>query len=185
MSKVIVYRLKNTPAGQKYAVERKAFEELEATSEIVSTWWDSGGTAAVLTQVNGDDDSRYEKPWIDRERIPEAWPGRKGLAAKMIENPDQRPANPVALPTKLIVDDKPKPKVAGCACCGTPWAAADRRRNDLDKTPSGRMANYRCMECGASQPTMTQRSIHMQYLQYQRMLSKVHAQKPKPWNRTR
>jgi hypothetical protein len=182
-------RLKNSAGRSPYGLETEGFDTIEEAGDQAEIWWQSGGTAAVLVLVGETEDARYERAWLDRDRIPDAWVKRKQAQLdKMREHKPLTAPTAVALreakPTLWEEEEQaPAPQKSApnrCPCCG-----ADRTEGghdgDDDPTPSGRLENFRCLKCGALQRPMGKNAIYTQYLGYQQQLSQAHADKVTPW----
>lgn len=197
MQKVIARRLKNAPKGEPYGVDVVECKSAEEANELAAKWWESRGTAAVLVMVGTVEDARYEREWIDRERIPADWIGRKGLAKDMIEDPSKRPESPLPEQPEIEpeqptlfndLEEEVRGEVADtaagprCPCCGHLRPDGGYGERPRDRTPSGRMADGRCLECGAPQPGVALRQLWAQYMAHQNRLNAEHRKKPSPWN---
>lgn len=163
-------RLKHAPQGQPYVIERRRFPAMEEAAAQAAEWWASRGTVAILVlDFDGEEDSRYERTWVQRSRVPEGWPARKGPQAVLIEQPEARPASPLPTPLpKAVPAEKPARLPGSCLCC--------RRVPDpaLPLTsPSTRLAEGCCMECGTPLGLSTGQLQRM-YLAFQGKLSAAH-----------
>jgi len=190
--KIVVQRLKNTPAEAEYAIEQAKTKTIDEANEYAAKWWQSNGTISVVVLNGKEIDARYEREWIDRKRVPKAWRSRTideleqlQRATVPLETNKAYPSQsdgplPAAAPTLFKESTKrPKPTASQCGCC-----LSDRKdHGERDKTPSGRMADHRCLECGAFMIGMSTRQIYDQYMAYQVRLSQDHAKKSKPWSR--
>lgn len=172
-----VYRLKNGPAGEPYGIEKRTVPAMEEVAPIVGKWWASRGTVAVVVfALDGSEDARYERTWIARDRIPATWPSREGLQAKLIEQPESRPPSPVRVDGGDLVEapvSKPTRPEGACLCC---WRADAPTGALRHASPSSRLADGRCLECG-SPSGMTAAELQAQYVAFQGKLGEAHARR--------
>lgn len=201
--KVTVMRLKNAPKGEPYAIDRVDDLTPDQAGQVSLQWWESRGTLSLLLLVDGKEDSRYDRKYLDTGRVPEQWPKPKpGHATPPpvppSPMPQQAPVRPAAPPT-LANPRRPSRKAVKCPTCERPMADPARREEasdstrcptcgqaftcgtclavlpasrrydgDEDPTPSGRLANHRCPECGAPQRGMSGRDIWNMYTKRRR-----------------
>jgi DNA-directed RNA polymerase subunit RPC12/RpoP len=176
-----VRRLANAPAGESYKLEVVDGLSERAAHAQAEVWWESGGTIAVVVKNNGQEDSRYEREHMDSDRVPNGWELRKAdprlKKANWIEVIERAvaaaaKAKPEAPPTIFNEEAVPEPPTEPqrgqtiylCATCKrerTDWEGDD------DPTPSGRLNNFRCPECGSPLQGLTHRQIHEAYLRAQ------------------
>lgn len=97
--------------------------------------------------------------------------------APTLANPPERKAEKVTCPgcQRQVAEQAKREETSSssvCSVCGVPFACVtclkqlpESRRydGDDDPTPSGRIANHRCPECGSPQPQMSGRQIWNMY----------------------
>jgi hypothetical protein len=187
---ITVHRLKNTPGGGKYGIERIKVKSLDEASAASAAWWQSNGTVSVIVLNGKEIDARYEREWIDRERVPDGWHTRtvdeleqlQRVAANSVVPPTEKSGGVLPLPAPSLYQEAPEPKPAlsgQCGCC----MQTLQDHGERDRSPSGRLADLRCLACGAPVRGATERQLQDRYLRYQAALSTVHAKKTTPWNR--
>lgn len=181
------HRLLNTSGAGTYGVQSVAQVSLRAAYAVVRNWWESKGTLSVcvVREVYGrlEVDTDYTRPWIDRARIPEDWRGNtkpavaeympaapppsaikaaeRELAAidPIFEDPEaEYKAEASRLPWNL------GPVEGACGACGAADVQPDP--DDRDRTPSGRIANHRCAECGRAWPGTRQATLQDWHLRF-------------------
>lgn len=153
-----VVRLKNSPKGEPYTTEVKAGLTSVDASTQAARWWASRGTLAVVVRMdNGTEDARYERKYLDVARLPEGW-----AASKKPQDPAERLFQQAAVDTQpTLVNEEPDapepPESSVCATCHGPLDVA--YQEGRDRTPSGRMAEGRCPDCGRPVPGVPYRDI--------------------------
>ncbi len=193
---ILVRRLKNTSGGNPYAIDKAECKTAEEASKIAAVWWESGGTLSVVVEVDGREDCRYTKMHADTGRYPEDWgmpegyrPPRTDTGAVSIVRPAAKapptPRSTLPPPTLFNEPQKaPRANAGGCPCCYQP--RCPERDPEDPGTPSGRIAELRCPECGVRIGGSDPGAIQKLYLTYQARLSTDHQQKAgKPWNPNR
>ena len=170
-------RVINTETGT-YKLRTTIVPSAERAHELVTEWWADRTVVAVLVligELEEDDhtvDARYERPWMDRARLPEEYPPTR-LPPKSVD--DRRSTTTTPLPA-------PEPSGAPlnvCACCYD--SKPETRLPEDDGTPSGRLDALLCPACGRFIGGK-RRNIYTLYMKYQSTLSAEHQQKHKPWS---
>lgn len=157
-----VIRLKNAPKGQPYAIERISDLTPDDAAAQATVWWDSKGTLAVVVTVDGKEDARYEREYMDTTRVPKAWeaakPQKPVAPIPQSPIPQAPPKRPVAPPT--LVNTKPTQKDPRVQChgCGRNVRASTilGHREKSDPTDAACCAvcgvGYTCETCGRELP---------------------------------
>lgn len=164
-------RIKNTKGGEPYELETRKAKDQDHAERIVNFWWSSKGSMAVVIVLeSGKTDSHYMRDYCDPDRVPEKWmrywvPPPKTEPKKLEPTPEPR-----AEPEVTIFNEEPAPSppkahsLTYCACCGN-----NRQQNgygELDRSPSGRLADHRCMQCGKPLPQLTNKAIYKLYVSF-------------------
>lgn len=194
--KAIVTRLANAAKGEPYKIETITGLAPTAAQEQAAQWWQSGGTLAITITIDGKEDSRYERDYLDAVRIPKGWVARDQpkpkrtteeilkddpLTKKQVAEAHPTPQAPTAapLPPPTLFNDPeapaPNPQATaspGTALCWTCKGPAGHHdpvgTKELDRSPSGRLNYNRCPECGAQLSNMmSRRAILETYLRAQ------------------
>lgn len=149
-----VVRLKNAPKGSPYVIERIDDLPLTEAHKAAALWWDSKGTLAVIVLDGDHEDGRYTRDYIDESRVPRGWvsaalPPRPPPLGPVPPMPET-PAPTVNLAFEEAVKPPPTlpPGTFMCATCKAPLPPSRKYPGDDDPTPSGRLADNRCPECG-------------------------------------
>lgn len=157
-----VIRLKNTPKGQPYGIE--SVGNPDDPEQVAAQWWASKGTlAVVIVRKDGTEDSRYEREWIDKDRVPEGWVSRKeirrpGTTKKRAAWKDVRVREAPQRP-EVSIDlfnpeeerqERPQPVTGdmGRACWTCKAPIPVEGRSDAPDAPSARLNLGLCPECG-------------------------------------
>lgn len=184
-----VRRLANAPEKEPYKIEI-----IEGVSEKVAhlqstEWWESGGTLAIVVKCGEAEDARYEREYIDEERIPNGWvqrpkvkrPSWKDVMVE-VDRQEEAPAKEAVAPTIFNEDEPQDPEnvpdpgqirqllsKVGQGEVHLCWTCKHvlQDHEETDKTPSGRLNEYRCPECGHQLQGMTHTAINMMYLRAQ------------------
>tara|TARA_Y100000296_G_scaffold66535_1_gene78632 strand:- start:111 stop:713 length:603 start_codon:yes stop_codon:yes gene_type:complete len=168
-----VVRLANAPSGDPYKIERRIFSEYADVDQQVGIWWSSRGTLAIVVMNRDKEDSRYERDWLDRSRVPEGWEERRGptvedIMAKLEES-RTKPQPDAPITAFNEDDDEPKTKVVrpssvgACIECWRP-IQDEPYPGDEDKSPSGRHNALRCGTCGHPEPGMSRRNLLIRHI---------------------
>jgi len=156
-----VRRLKNAKAGEPYGIEVVKNVTAEEASEQATAWWSSGGTLAVVVLTDsGAEDARYQREYVNADRVPDGWVTAVAKPVSTADLLDQlraaKPA-PKEAPSIFNEDEAPEPKkatVGMCIACMLPLLHEGHQGDD-DPTPSGRLQNGRCPDCGSPQPLLS------------------------------
>jgi len=179
-----VLRLRNTSAGMSYVIER--IDDLNTTNAelLAQSWWSSRGTLALLVLVNGKEDSRFQRRYMILDRVPSDWPKPSRpiqvAPAPMISIGEELKAQPRPAPTLANPKLKPEARDSSahvCWTCGSPLPPSRNYEGDNDPTPSGRLADMRCPECGGPQPGKSGRAIWNMYMTGQSRYSRANRRK--------
>lgn len=190
-------RLKNAPKGQPYAIERAGDLSPGDAAEQAATWWESRGTLAVVVLIAGKEDSRYERDYMEADRVPDDWvsakaPPRKSSLPKIEIALPEPPKAPPTITNRAQKGKRPKTcstcgrrggsglapttDAQHCPTCGLTYRCRvcnadlpkDRKyAGDDDPTPSGRINNRRCPGCGAPM-RRSRRQIYQLYTRQRR-----------------
>src|SRR5512137_1640118 len=153
-----VRRLANAPQGYPYRLEVRGDLTIEDANKQAQLWWESGGTLAIVVTVNGREDSRYEREYADASRVPKGWELRKTRVRDRADSAKLDPPRQLAtvepMPESVAptVFNEPKAQPQSAWTEGACWVCKQPKQlwpGDVDRTPSGRLNERRCMECGA------------------------------------
>jgi len=167
-----VVRLANAPAGDPYKIQTRRFDAYADVDQQVGMWWSSRGTLAIVVMDGDKEDSRYERDWIDRTRVPDGWEDRKGstaadVLAKLAEaRVESAPDVPITIFNEEDEVKKKKPtRRTGNYCyeCLRPLPD-EAYPGDDEKNPSGRHNARRCGTCGHPEPGMTRRNLFQRHV---------------------
>lgn len=194
--KATITRLANSAKGEPYKIETITGLAPSAANEQASQWWQSGGTLAMTVNIEGVEDSRYEREYLDTKRLPKAWPARvqpvsKRPVEEILKEPDEaikknRPKGaPVDTPTAeqkptaigptlfnpperpAKASGQPGPMVGLCWTCLGTAGSFDPESKRIDRTPAGRLDQLRCPECGRPMKGLRRSAIERRYLHAQ------------------
>jgi hypothetical protein len=162
--------------GREGAYEMQSTEVDDPDAQC-GMWWSDLATMSIVVVRSQLVITRYTRPAIKAELIPALWPRPDDSTVAVL--PATAPAAPALRqrtePVKAVTPGTP-----ACACCGMP---VEKHDGDDDQTPSGRLADRRCMECGRPMPGLKQATIQQMYNTMQRSINAMRADKP--WNRRR
>ena len=135
-----IIRLKNTGKGQPYGIERAEDLDGETAAQQTEVWWESAGTIAMCIVIDGEEDSRYEKQYLDESRVPEGWVAKQAKKKDMPKAaiPVAPPSRPMPPPTLVNPEPKAAEKRAACADCY-------RTGKPRDEAPEGNVRH--CTAC--------------------------------------
>lgn len=185
-AQVMVHRLKEG-LGPYYQHDKKQAASVDDANGLAAQWWEEPETISVLVLVVNQrggvmEDARYVQPRMDLARVPPTWMLPEGVKREE-KPPDPPPDLPEPAPSAAPIFDVPLPKepepqkADGCVCCMKPVPDEPDPLDD-DRTPSGRIANYRCPVCGQ----LVGQHAWQLYWEYEKRLAASHAALPKPWN---
>ena len=177
-----VYRLVAKETG-KYAVNTAECMSVEEGNEIAMRWWKLEDTLSIVVMDRNREDARYAHTDIDESRLPEQWPRPEPKAAALGPSQDAGALLPPAPPPTLFNRSQRSQELqeGHCPCCFQKRTQPDPA--DDDPTPTGRINNLLCPECGQLVPVANGGPIYQMYMKYQERLSVAHAAVPKPWHR--
>ncbi len=97
---IVVRRLKNSRKGTPYRVERRKCANTKVAKKQIATWWESGGTLAVVTITNGAVGEVTLRAYAVEERVPKGWTSTKDfteIATNKVKrlNPKQPTTAPI------------------------------------------------------------------------------------------
>ena len=135
-----IIRLKNTGKGQPYGIERAEDLDGETAAQQTEVWGESAGTIAMCVVIDGEEDSRYEKQYLDESRVPEGWVAKQAKKKDMPKAaiPVAPPSRPLPPPTLVNPEPKAAEKRAACADCY-------RTGKPRDEAPEGNVRH--CTAC--------------------------------------
>lgn len=190
--KATITRLANSAKGEPYKIETITGLAPTAANEQASQWWQSGGTLAMTITIEGAEDSRYEREYLDAARLPKGWAARvqpitKRSADEILKQPDEavkkKPVQetpaperkaPAIGPTLFNPPERPAKGTAQpgatsglCWTCFGPVGSQDPESKQIDRTPAGRLDQLRCPECGRPMPGVRRSAIERRYLHAQ------------------
>lgn len=137
-----VMRLRNSKGGRPYDIERVDDLTEAQAIQVASSWWESGGTVAMLVLRDGQEDTRYQREYCVEQRIPEAWPqAPKPRFPSPSPAPQPRAAPTIDDPVEVAAPRQRTPTVR-CPVCGrtVPEGTLDQ--------PVGEKGPSSCPRCG-------------------------------------
>ena len=162
MIRVVAFRLVDRSTAI-YGLEQQTVSDLLSASVLAVSWWSDSATVAIVIREGGREDSRYTRPGLADGRIPSGWP--RPVSARMVVDDEDRTDIDLVIPVAASSNAPQQLPTHACLVCGIARpASGSRHEGDTDPTPSGRLHNQRCPECGAFVRHVPLHQIYRAYL---------------------